>query len=194
MAHGPTTGHTRGMSYPRPAPQPAAGTLRASHADRDRAVEQLKVAYTDGRLDREEFDLRLHAALSAVTREDADAVLAGLGRAPSAVPAAPLPHRRPNAHERGWAMLAHVPGVLPSLLVLLLRGRESGFVRAHAVEGLNFQLTLVMLSVIFPLALVLTLGLIMLFYIAMPFMIAAGVLTALAGARFRYPLSVRLVR
>lgn len=183
------------MSYPRPTPRSASGSLRASHADRDRAVEQLKVAYSDGRLDREEFDGRLHAALTAVTRTDVDSVLAGIGRAaPAPVPAAPVPHRRPTAHERGWAVLAHVPGVLPSLLVLLLRGRGSGFVRAHAVEGLNFQLTLVMLSVIFPLALVLTLGLIMLFYVAMPFLIAAGVIAALAGGRFRYPLSVRLVR
>jgi Domain of unknown function (DUF1707) len=40
---------------------------RASHADRDRAVETLRVAGGDGRLTAEELDQRLEAALSART-------------------------------------------------------------------------------------------------------------------------------
>nr|WP_317620511.1 DUF1707 domain-containing protein [Streptomyces sp. CBMA156] len=41
--------------------------LRASHADRDRVAEQLRVAAGDGRLTAEELDERLEAALSART-------------------------------------------------------------------------------------------------------------------------------
>jgi hypothetical protein len=41
--------------------------LRASHADRDRVVEVLRVAAGDGRLTAEELDERLEAALSART-------------------------------------------------------------------------------------------------------------------------------
>jgi len=45
----------------------ARGQLRASHQDRDRVVEILRVAAGDGRLTSEELDERLEAALSART-------------------------------------------------------------------------------------------------------------------------------
>jgi hypothetical protein len=41
--------------------------LRASHADRDRVVDALRVAGGDGRLSAEELDTRLESALSART-------------------------------------------------------------------------------------------------------------------------------
>src|SRR5579863_7901128 len=44
-----------------------APALRASDADRDRVVEVLRAAVTDGRLDPAEFDERLGAALTART-------------------------------------------------------------------------------------------------------------------------------
>src|SRR5215469_8841226 len=43
------------------------GELRASHMDRDRVVELLRVAAGDGRLTPEELDERLEAALTART-------------------------------------------------------------------------------------------------------------------------------
>jgi hypothetical protein len=43
------------------------GRLRASHADRDRVVEALRVAAGDGRLSAEELDERLELALNART-------------------------------------------------------------------------------------------------------------------------------
>ena len=45
----------------------ARGHLRASDADRERAVEALKVAFTRGRLTRDELDLRVGQALLART-------------------------------------------------------------------------------------------------------------------------------
>ncbi|MER5710096.1 DUF1707 domain-containing protein [Streptomyces sp. NPDC002122] len=48
----------------RPGPSPE---LRASHADRDRTVDVLRVAAGDGRLTLEELDERLEVALSART-------------------------------------------------------------------------------------------------------------------------------
>lgn len=44
-----------------------AGTLRASHADRDKIVELLRMAAGDGRLTAEELDERLEAAMAAKT-------------------------------------------------------------------------------------------------------------------------------
>src|SRR5580693_5549409 len=51
----------------RPSEPSAQGELRASHMDRDRVVELLRVAAGDGRLTPEELDERLEAALTART-------------------------------------------------------------------------------------------------------------------------------
>jgi Domain of unknown function (DUF1707) len=60
---------TGGSADPRPSPG-----LRASHADRDRVVEILRVAAGDGRLTPAELDERIEMALSARTAGE----LAGL--------------------------------------------------------------------------------------------------------------------
>jgi DUF1707 SHOCT-like domain len=68
----------------RPAGPPAQAELRASHADRDRIVELLRVAAGDGRLTAEELDERLEAALTARTYSELAVLTTDL-------PAAPLP-------------------------------------------------------------------------------------------------------
>jgi hypothetical protein len=50
-----------------PTSQPPNAVIRASHADRDKAVELLRIAAGDGRLTPEELDERLEAALTAKT-------------------------------------------------------------------------------------------------------------------------------
>ncbi|GCB51233.1 DUF1707 domain-containing protein [Streptomyces sp. NL15-2K] len=52
--------------------------LRASHADRDRVVDVLRIAAGDGRLTAEELDERLEAALSARTIGELAALTADL--------------------------------------------------------------------------------------------------------------------
>ncbi|MFG3132062.1 DUF1707 SHOCT-like domain-containing protein [Streptomyces tendae] len=53
-------------------------TLRASHADRDRAVDALSAAAGDGRLTAEELDERVGAALTARTQGELAALTADL--------------------------------------------------------------------------------------------------------------------
>jgi hypothetical protein len=48
--------------------RPWDGAALASDADRDRAAEALKSAYAEGRLDRDQFEVRLTAALAATSR------------------------------------------------------------------------------------------------------------------------------
>jgi hypothetical protein len=67
----------------------ALGQLRASHQDRDRVVEVLRVAAGDGRLTPEELDERLEAALTARTYAEL-AVLTTDLPAPPASPGAPV--------------------------------------------------------------------------------------------------------
>ena len=48
--------------------------LRASHADREQAVEVLKAAFVQGRLDRDEFDARVGQVLASRTHWELAAV------------------------------------------------------------------------------------------------------------------------
>jgi Domain of unknown function (DUF1707) len=73
-----------------PDKMPAAagrGHLRASHADCEQATEQLKVAFVQGWLDKDEFDARVGQALTARTYTELAAVIADLPAAPPPQPA-----------------------------------------------------------------------------------------------------------
>ena len=58
--------------------------LRASHADRDRVVDALRIAGGEGRLSAEELDTRLERALSARTLAELAGLTADLPAAPAA--------------------------------------------------------------------------------------------------------------
>ena len=70
--------------------KPAAG-LRASHQDRERAVDLLRVAAGDGRITAEELDERLEAALTARTRGELAVLTSDLPASPDAAPHVPAP-------------------------------------------------------------------------------------------------------
>ena len=61
------------------------GKMRAADADRDRVVEFLNTAYSEGRLSKDEYDGRLENALSARTYADLDQLVTDLpaARAPA---------------------------------------------------------------------------------------------------------------
>ena len=66
------------------------GPMRASDRDRDAAASLLQTAYAEGRVNREEYDARLHRALEARTYAELDAVTADLpGRYPAVVHVSP---------------------------------------------------------------------------------------------------------
>jgi len=63
--------------------------MRAADADRDRVVEFLNMAYTEGRLSKDEYDGRLENAFSARTYADLDQLVTDLPVA-RAAPVAPV--------------------------------------------------------------------------------------------------------
>ena len=89
------TGHERGLRTAAPCAMQAAGrtgavavggergTMRACDADRDYVLELLNVAYSEGRLSKDEFDGRLENALSARTYADLDQIVTDLPAAPA---------------------------------------------------------------------------------------------------------------
>jgi len=66
--------------------------MRASHADRERAIEALKVAFVQGRLDKHEFDARVGRVLASRNYLELTAVTADIPSAPA--PTRPLPAKR----------------------------------------------------------------------------------------------------
>ena len=62
---------------PEPGAQAAAG-LRTSQADRERVIELLKAAFVQGRLDRDEFEVRVGQALVSRTHAELAVVTADL--------------------------------------------------------------------------------------------------------------------
>jgi uncharacterized Tic20 family protein len=165
-----------------------APSLRVSHAEREPVVERLQQAYAEGRLDKSELDLRLHLAMTAVTRADLDVVLRDLTPSPAAKP---IPMGEPTAEQRVLAALAHTLGVFTlfvgPLVMLCTRARRSPYVRRHIVAALNFQLTLLMVTIV-------TFGIGGIVYAVAWVVAAVAALLALVGTPFRYPFTLRLVR
>lgn len=109
-----------------------------------------------------------------------------------------------TAEERNWAMAAHVGSILTAwlalglfapLLVLLLRGQDSPYVRRHAVELLNFQLNALVYSIVFALLLFVLIGFVLLPLYGIFYLVCVVLATvrASSGQEFRYPLTVRIV-
>jgi uncharacterized protein DUF1707 len=103
------------------------GHLRASHADRERVTEILKVAFVQGRLGRDEFDLRVGQALASRTYAELAALTADI---PAGLTAAPPP-KPANAQARppvkkiviacGWVVPRQPWWWLLSLPIVTLR-------------------------------------------------------------------------
>jgi uncharacterized Tic20 family protein len=198
--------------------------MRVGDADRERTIDHLKYAFGEGRLNSEEFEERVAAALAGRTRADLEALLDDL-LLPMPTPPMPmaampvLPHPpvqppwwinngprapfrpmkpgRPRS-ERGWAATAHwaafVAPVVGPLVIGKTVGKHSEFVRTNAREALNFHLTCLI-----SLALLVPAILVVGFVDELVLTVAAvgallGGARALGGDSMRYPVNLRLVK
>ena len=97
------------------APRPAgSGHLRASHGDREQVLGTLKDAFVQGRLTKDEFDLRAGRALASRTHADLAALTADLpARPPTAQPTPQVNRARPaNTTVRNGARVIAATTVL----------------------------------------------------------------------------------
>jgi hypothetical protein len=96
--------------------------LRASHDDRDRAVETLRIAAGDGRLSAEELDARLEAALSARTLGELAELTSDLPAttftSTYAAAGAPVPKDVLVIEQRGGHYVRTGPWVVPGRIEL----------------------------------------------------------------------------
>lgn len=111
--------------------------LRASYADREQAVETLKAAFIQGRLTKDELDLRAGQALAARTYADLAAVTADLPPCPPAAgparPPAPV-RRRPLARaaaKSGGCLIIAAAATWAFLLLVSQDGHYRGIPGAN---------------------------------------------------------------
>ena len=87
------------MAESEPGGEIARNELRASHDDRDRVVELLRVSAGDGRLTAEELDERLEQAMTARTYGELARLVADLPAVGSAAGHAVSPATAPQAKD-----------------------------------------------------------------------------------------------
>jgi uncharacterized Tic20 family protein len=106
--------------------------------------------------------------------------------------------------ERAWAVAAHLSsfaaayvalGFLGPLFVLFMAGERSAVVRSHAVEALNFNLSVLLYAAVSALLIIVVIGIPMLIGIAALYLVSVilGAVSAHRGEPFRYPLTIRFV-
>jgi hypothetical protein len=101
----------------------AHGRLRAGHADRDHVIDVLKTAFVQGRLAKNEFDLRVSQTLTSRTYGDLAALTADLPAGPAATAAprkpAPVPGQpqvnQPLMWSTGGLTLVGVASIVAAL-------------------------------------------------------------------------------
>ena len=89
------------------------GGFRASHADRDHVIDMLKAAYVQGRLAKDEFDLRVSQAFGSRTWAELDALVRDI---PALARVAQAPGR---CHRPGRTIPVFVTAIASIGLVLL---------------------------------------------------------------------------
>jgi uncharacterized protein len=131
--------------------------------------------------------------------------------------AAPVPVEKPPmsaADERNWAMAAHlsalvavvsIPSFVGPLVVWLIKKDESPFVRAHSVDALNFNISVLIYLIVgsmamvviglitFGIALILAIPVIFVAFVIWLILVIQGSMAASRGQDFKYPWTIKFV-
>ncbi|WP_326829559.1 DUF1707 and DUF4870 domain-containing protein [Streptosporangium sp. NBC_01810] len=194
-------------------PAPGYAGLRVGDQDRERVVEHVQAAYAEGRLDRVEFDDRLERAMTARVHGDLIPIMNELYGTQPVRPAFQPPATSQAAYghhghlgrrdgdtgaDRLGAAAAHMLSlaglpILGPLVMMLTAGKTSPYIRAHSVEALNFQLTLIAATIVLAITVV---GVVLtpLLWIGGVVLSVIGGVAAMGDGDFRYPLTLRLVK
>ena len=128
----------------------------------------------------------------------------GYGQQPP--PYAPVPGAGGmTPDERTWGGAAHwgaliaalVGGLafLGPLLVLLIKGNDSQWIRRQSVESLNFQISILIYAIVSAILIIVLVGLVLLPAVGIFWLIFTiiGSVKASSGEDYRYPLTIRMV-
>jgi uncharacterized Tic20 family protein len=86
-------------------------------------------------------------------------------------------------------------GLIAPLLVLLIKGDHSPYIRRHAVESLNFQINALLYTVACFVLMFVLIGFVLIVIYGIFYLVCVIIATVRAsnGADYRYPLTLRLV-
>jgi uncharacterized Tic20 family protein len=121
---------------------------------------------------------------------------------PPPPPATPPTGQQPlsDADARLWAMLGQLSGIILSfigpLIIMLVFGPRSAFVKKESTEALNFQITVIIGYLIGFVLTFILIGIFVLLAVAIAsliFMILAAVKNN-QGIEYRYPICIRFVK
>jgi uncharacterized Tic20 family protein len=118
-------------------------------------------------------------------------------------------HGTPNPNDvsvedRNWGVITHLStfvcawfalGIIGPTVVYFVKGQSSPFIRAHAVEAINFNITMLIAILISGVLVFVAVGLFMLAAIAIIYLVCT-ILAALAardGKLYRYPATFRFI-
>lgn len=113
--------------------------------------------------------------------------------------ASPVQPMRPD-DEKLWATLIHVGGIffgfIPALVGYLVLKDRGPFVRGHSATALNFQLTMIIASLIGGVTTLILIGFVILFAVWV-LILVLSIIAALAanrGEAYLYPLTIPFVK
>lgn len=105
----------------------------------------------------------------------------------------------PTQDEKTLATLAHILGcfgtfIVP-LIIYLVKKDESPYVREHAKEALNFQITMFIYYIISGILIIILIGILGFIFLGIFSMVVSIVaaIKALDGKPYRYPMCIRFI-
>jgi uncharacterized protein len=104
-----------------------------------------------------------------------------------------------SSDERTLAILCHVLSIFfwlfPPLIIYLVKKDESPYVAAHAKEAMNFQLSLLIYSMVAAILVLLLIGFLLLFaiYIGGIVLCIIATIKATENKLYKYPFCIRLI-
>jgi uncharacterized Tic20 family protein len=107
------------------------------------------------------------------------------------------PATPPTSDEKTMGILAHilavVAGFVGPLIIYLVKKDESAYVREHAKESLNFQLTVLIVCIILAITII---GILLIWVVGIlnVVLIIIATIKASEGKMYKYPFSFKLVK
>ncbi len=103
----------------------------------------------------------------------------------------------PTSDEKTMAILSHIltiaVGFLAPLIIYLMKKDESAFVREHAKESLNFQITVLIACIVLAITIIGLLLIWLVLLLSLVFVIIATIKTN-EGKLYKYPFSLKLIK
>jgi len=111
-----------------------------------------------------------------------------------------LPANKPSSDERTMAILSHILCIIGSfiapLIIYLLKKDESSYVKEHALESLNFQITMIIVYIISGVLIFILIGFLLIWALGIINLILIIIATIKASEDklYRYPFNFRLIK